>query len=258
VSNDLTAVPQPVSLRHDQVHVWLASLGDAAAWAGPAGALLEPAESRRAGAFLDPARSRQFVGGRALLRQLLSRYLGVAPETIRLEAASGGKPRLTGELAASGLHFNLSHSRGLVAIALAAGRRVGVDVEFCRADLDTDRLARRFFAPAELEQFLGLPVAQRAAAFYVCWTRKEAYLKARGQGVAGGLRRFAVSLRPGEEPALLQWPGGAGPQPRWRLATVDCPPEYAGALCAEGTAWRLCLGTWDLGARAPRPGPLSV
>jgi 4'-phosphopantetheinyl transferase len=238
-----------------QVHVWRACVDPPPARAGPIRALLDAAESRRAEAFLDPARSWQFVAGRAMLRQLLSGYLGVEPAAVQLETAAGGKPRLAGAHAGSGLQFNLSHSRGVVVVAVGVGRRVGVDVEFCRPDLDVERLARRFFSPAELEQLLGLPASQRPAAFYAGWTRKEAYLKARGDGVAGGLRHFAVALRPGLAPALLACPGGLAEQRRWRLATLDGPPGYAGALCAEGADWHLCTGAWDVVAPTPRVGP---
>jgi 4'-phosphopantetheinyl transferase len=149
-----------------------------------------------------------------------------------------GKPFLASP--DDGLDFNLSHSGRWLLFAFARGRAVGVDVESMDRAVDWDAVARRFFSAREQAALQSLPAEQRRGAFFRCWTRKEAYLKATGQGVTLGLSRFAVTLAPGG-PAALAWVEEGDPQ-GWSIADVDPEPGYAGALCAQGAGWQVrCL-----------------
>jgi 4'-phosphopantetheinyl transferase len=235
---------KPAILRPQEVHVWKADLDMLAGWHEHAEQLLSAAEGERARQYVHVARAQEFIVARAMLRTLLGLHLQVRPEAVHLETDSRGKPRLGAGQVNSGLQFNLSHSRGSIACAVTRGRRVGVDVEYRRTGIDVERLAGRFFAPAEFQQLMGLPQAQRHEAFFAGWTRKEAFLKACGQGLTGGLSRFVVQLRPGEDAALLSCDDPAEAA-RWRLAALEWDPGYAAAVCAEVPLWELRQGVWD-------------
>lgn len=186
-------------------------------------------ERARALRFYQSKDRRRFIFARAALRQILATTLQVAPDALRFGYGPQGKPRLVD----GALCFNLSHSDELALVAVARGREVGVDVERMRAARDAARLARRFFARNESDALMALPPAQRLAAFYRCWTRKEAYLKARGDGLSLPLDAFEVSLDPDAPAKLLAAPDGAG---TWALCDVPAGPEYAAALAVEGAA----------------------
>ena len=127
------------------------------------------------------------------------------PESISLEYNPWGKPALAAGFADSDIRFNLSHSHGVAAYAIARGREVGVDVEMLRPDFASGGIAERFFSRTEIESLRSLPREHQTRAFFVCWTRKEAYVKALGCGLSIDLGSFDVSLRPEERPALLRW-----------------------------------------------------
>jgi len=141
-----------------------------------------------------------------------------------------GKP----ELAGSEIMFNLSHSHGLALFAVTRGRAIGIDIERIREEMTIGKIARRFFSPAEASALSALPAHQQAEAFFNCWTRKEAWIKARGQGLSIALNSFEVSLAPGE-PARLR---ATRPDPeeasRWSLVALACEPGYAAALAVAG------------------------
>jgi 4'-phosphopantetheinyl transferase len=139
-----------------------------------------------------------------------------------------GKPAL-----ASGqdLRFNLSHSKEVALLGVTRNAELGVDVEHIRADFATEDIARRFFSRAEVEVFNALPVEEQVAAFFRCWTRKEAYIKAIGKGLSQPLDKFDVALAPGVPPALLQ--AEDDDASRWALSDIDVGKGYAGALVVE-------------------------
>jgi 4'-phosphopantetheinyl transferase len=148
---------------------------------------------------------------------------------LRFDVAPRGKPRLAGrELA-----FNLSHSRGTALVAVTAAREVGVDVEAVR-ERDLLGLARTYFAPAEQAVLASLAGPERAAAFYRCWTRKEAYLKACGMGLGLRLDSFEVTLAPGDAPALRRSERAPGEVERWSFADPPAPPGFAAAVAVDG------------------------
>ena len=211
-------------------------------------ALLSDDERVRAAAFHRPVHRTAFITNRGRLRAMLAHYLDCEPATIRFEYGPQGKPELaTGS--SKGLTFNLSHTDGLAVLAISRDRRIGVDVEQSKPAADLMEIARDHFSSNEYEQMTGLSLPEQVKAFYACWTRKEAFLKGLGTGLAQDLGRFQVSCLP-EEPALLlacTW----SPElcQSWRFHTFDPGDGYAGALAYERTPHQLPLGfktfTWS-------------
>ena len=197
-------------------------------------AALTGEELERASGYPAGAPRRRFLAARLWLRRLLSAYAGVAPRQLRLAYGDQGKPRLVEP--ATDLTFNQSHSGDLLLLAFGRGRELGIDVERTGRDVSWERVARRFFESRELEALQALPAPDRRAAFFRCWTRKEAFVKATGRGVTQGLRSFAVSLDP--ERAALTWIEDGDPAD-WGMADLEAGPGYAAAVCAAGRGWSL-------------------
>lgn len=229
--------PADTELARDAVHVWRASLlappGRLAEWR----ALLNPQESDRAARFRFPQHRDRFIAARAALRLIVARYAGVAPATLEFRYGPHGKPALAG--GSVDLRFNMSHSGDLALYAVARGREVGVDLERHRADVECERIAHRFFSPAEVTALLALPPEEQRPAFFRCWSRKEAYIKALGTGLALPLDQFDVSLAPDEPARLLQTYHAPHERERWSMWALEPGPDYAGALVAEGSALRI-------------------
>jgi 4'-phosphopantetheinyl transferase len=230
-----TIPPTSPPLPPDHVHVWRVRLDRPDSEIERLRATLAPDELARADRFSFLRGRSEYVIGRGAVRAILAGYLDTSPADILIRAMPQGKPCLASP--SSDLRFNLSHSGQLALVAVARGREVGVDVEEVDADSDLERrlaLARRFFSPAEVAALESLPAASQTGAFYACWTRKEAYLKARGGGLSLGLAAFDVSLRPGEPAALLATRDDPAQAARWSLHALDPGPGYAAALAVEG------------------------
>lgn len=205
---------------------------DAAQPAGahPAGAqpeaarIVSPEELARARAFFFERDRRRYLHCRARLREILSAYVGRAPERIEFRVNAFGKP------STSRVFFNVSHSHDLALIAVSRTREVGIDVERIDAKFMRDNIPERFFSPSETAALRALPAAQRLQAFFDCWTRKEAYVKARGVGLSLALSSFDVTLAPNQPAAFLR---GAGD---WSIESIAARPGFAAALVAQGAA----------------------
>lgn len=229
-------------LPRDEVHVWLADVGAVAA----AGAALLSREERERSRQFRSARDRdRFVAARATLRQILARYCGQRPESLRFERSRLGKLRLVHPWAGeSGLEFNLSHAGDLAAYAIAAGRRVGVDVEAIEpVGDDDDRLSRAWLSARELADLERMDPDRRTRAFYAAWTHKEAYLKARGIGFSESPARWRARFDAASGSAVARRPLGLSVAARWRILDLAVRPGFAGALAAEGHRWRLRVWT---------------
>jgi len=229
------APPSVLRLEAEVVHIWEVDLERPQDEVARLERLLPEAEARRAARQPFEARRRDLVISGVALRSILAAYLDVDPRTIRFVTDTGGKPRLDPRWNARPLAFNLSHSRGRALVALSLGREVGVDVERLRRDLPIDRLAARFFSPREIAALRTTPDAVRPAAFFACWTRKEAFVKATGAGIfRQPLQSFAVSVEPGTGPVPIVIPGHADEAGRWRLESLDAGPGYAAAVAVKG------------------------
>jgi 4'-phosphopantetheinyl transferase len=161
----------------------------------------------------------------------MGHYLRKTPSAIQLGYGPHGKPFLAGEKIID-LRFNVSHSHGLALYAVTLGAEVGVDLEYGRKDMSTEEISRRFFSAQEIAAIESLPQDQRQRAFFVCWTRKEAYIKARGDGLAVALDSFSVTIKPDEPPVIIVHDE---PQEtsRWSVLELDPDPQYVAAVAVE-------------------------
>lgn len=221
-----------MQLSDDEVHLWvghcdinpgdLRSLED----------VLSPDERERRERFHFDADRSSFLFARTMLRTVLGRYLGRPPAEVRFAYSAYGKPEIAGQNSID-LHFNLSHSAGKNLLAVCRGRRIGVDVEQIRRDFDAHEISRRFFSPAERLALSQIPEGSCHEAFFHCWTRKEAFVKARGEGLSCPLEDFDVSVDPRDEQVSLTVRPDAGEAERWTLQSVKLFPDYAAAIAVE-------------------------
>jgi 4'-phosphopantetheinyl transferase len=228
---DWRTPPADVALGAGEVHVWRVSLVQPPEAIAALADTLSPDERERAARFHFERDRAAFTVARGALRALLGRYLARLPGDLGFGYHARGKPYLAAP-AGDRLRFNLSHSGGLALIALTQGREVGVDIEHKRALQDLTSLARISFAPGEYATLCGLAPRDQPDAFFACWSRKEAFIKATGEGVSQ-LADFDVTLRPGE-PARLLRIDGAFARRRWSLHELPVSPGYAAALVVEG------------------------
>jgi len=235
--------PRKPYLTFNDVHLWRAFLDHS--YDSELEDLLAADEIKRAGQFHFHKDRIHFITARGLLRIILGRYLDVPPDKLRFCYNAYGKPALAPEFSARGLRFNISHSHDLVLYAVTAGREVGVDIEHIKAYAADDPLAGQFFSPRELVELRALPQGTQQQAFFNCWTRKEAYIKAVGKGLSIDLDDFDVSFRPGEPAALLRVSGDAQEAARWALREITPAAGYVGALAVEGHDWRLQCWQWQ-------------
>jgi 4'-phosphopantetheinyl transferase len=221
------------------VHVLSARLDVAAARRGSLRATLSRDERERAGRFRFDVHRDRFVVARGLLREILGAFLGVSPARLAFEYGPHGKPSLAAPFAAEDLRFNVSHAGGLALYAVTRGAEVGVDVEAVGELPGAEDIAARFFSAREQADLLSLGPARRTEAFFACWTRKEAFLKATGDGLARPLDSFDVSLVPGLPARLERVEGEPREAGRWSLAEVRPAPGLVGAVAVA--AGRACL-----------------
>lgn len=234
--------PRPVRLPRGEVHVWRASLIPPTRELHRLSRTLAPDEKQRAQRFHFAKDRDRFIAARGTLRALLGLYLDQPPEGFEFHYGPRGKPSLIG--AASSLQFNVAHSHDLALYALTCDRDVGVDIEHLQSRISGDEIAERFFSSEEVAALRVLPPAQQQEAFFNCWTRKEAYLKANGEGIAFGLDKFTVSLAPGEPAALLSTLLDPAEADRWSICHLDPGPGYAGAVAVSGPIGRLACWQW--------------
>lgn len=224
--------PASLSLHSGEVHVWRVDLEQPNDVVQQFRATLENDETARADRFHFEKDRRAFTVSRGFLRHVIGRYVETKPEAVRFSYGPYGKPALDGEHKNSSLRFNMSHSRAVGLVAVTEARELGVDVEYIRADFASEEIARRFFSPHEVEAFNALAQEHQVAAFFRCWTRKEAYIKAIGRGLSQPLDGFDVTLAPDLPPALLR--AAEDDTSRWSLLDIDVEKDYAAALVVEG------------------------
>jgi 4'-phosphopantetheinyl transferase len=226
------ATPPPLGVH--EAHLWRLDL-DAADGEAVATDILNEEERARAARFHFERDRHRFIAARAALRRILAAYLDRAPADLVFSLGRHGKPALEN----LGLEFNLSHSSGCGLLAVTRGRRVGVDVERVRADFAGEDIARRFFASAEVEVLAAAKPDEYVTAFFRCWTRKEAYVKARGGGLSLALDRFEVPLERGATRAIVSCLDDPSECSLWSLREIVPAPGYLGALVVEGDGWAL-------------------
>lgn len=231
--------PSEVSLKGDEVHVWRVWVPEFRPRLEELMRLLTSEEAARVKGLHFVKDRELFIIGRGMLRMILSRYEKVCPADLRFTYNAYGKPSLVGDEGSSGLQFNLAHSHEVALYVVTSGRQAGIDVEFIRPDINVREITERFFSAQEVEAFNALPVESRVEAFYNYWTCKEAYIKARGEGLSYPMNRFSVSLNPGEPAALLSGINRPHEDARWSLQELPVGSGYAAALAIEDEKWML-------------------
>ena len=227
----------------NEVHVWKVPQDGLLDQAHGLAQWLSADERARATRFRSPHDRDRFIVSKAMLRSVLGRYLNIAPEQVSFRYGEHGKPDLAPGQTTEDLTFNLTHAGGIALCVVALGRRVGIDLERKRGGLPLQQIAGQFFSPMELGQWETLPAAERDEAFFRLWTRKEAFIKALGSGLAAPLHAIHVALEPGEPAAVLSVPPGEDAR-RWLLTDLSVEPGYAAALCIEGHDCSIRYRVW--------------
>ena len=230
-------LPPPVrlSLVPDEVHVWRAQLDLPLAQVEQLRHSLTPDEVDRSDRFHFEKDRHHFIAGRGILRAILGSYLNAAPKQLRFSYNEYGKPFLNaGSEERPQINFNLSHSDGLALYGFVREREIGIDLERIRTNFEHEEIAARSFSPREVAVLGAVPPAMKALAFFHCWTRKEAYIKAQGQGLSLPLDSFDVSLVPGEPATLLATRDDPQEVSHWSLHDLAPGYGYAGALAVRG------------------------
>jgi 4'-phosphopantetheinyl transferase len=230
--------PSSPDLSSDRVDVWRLHLDELSSTVSTS-SVLSSDELTRASRFHFKKDRLHFTGCRSALRFLLSRYLGIPAVEIRFEYQPSGKPELAAQQNPRRLRFNVSHSSGLGLIAVTAGHRLGIDIEKIRADADIVALAERFFSIRERAGLRALPDRLRVPAFFACWTRKESFLKATGEGLSFPLADFSVTTHPDLDPALEEIRGNTEARKQWFLADLSVVDGYRATVAVEGAFFRL-------------------
>jgi 4'-phosphopantetheinyl transferase len=231
-----------LELEHGTIQVWSIRLDPPAERVEQLGRFLAADEWQRANRFRFEKHRRQFVVGRGALRVLLGAYLNTPPEAVQFRYGPRGKPFLASPQDAASLQFNLSNSDELALAGFVGGPEIGVDIEYLRPMPDCEKISERFFSQSEREVLRGIPPSRKEEAFFNCWTRKEAYLKAVGEGLAASLDSFDVTLAPGDPPRMLTLEGDAARAARWSFHHLRPADDYIGAVAIEGESWE--VETW--------------
>lgn len=231
--------PADLKWSEDEIHVWQASLNIPVADLSLLHQFLSQEEVAKAKQFYFEKNRHHYVGAHGILRILLSRYLNTSPDQLRFDYNAYGKPSLAFPFRESTVTFNMSHAHEIALYVFAHTRQVGIDVEYICSDIEYEQLAKYSFSPNELAVFCALPAALKQQAFFNCWTRKEAYIKAKGKGLSLPLEQFDVSLSPDEPATLLESREVPSNTKQWLLQELCLDPGYVGALAIEGSGWQL-------------------
>ncbi len=230
-------------LAHNEIHLWAVDLDWSERELDRGYCLLNKKEQQQADRFLVSHARDQYIASHATLRQLLSAYEDVPTEALEFGAGEHGKPYLKGN---SDLEFNLSHTRGRALIGLTRAGPIGVDIEHHRPGIEIGALAQRFFAPIEYQQLMQSQESDRFLVFYRIWTRKEAFIKATGQGLSFGLNNFTVCLQPQRHDCLLTVNDSAKLARQWSLGSVLYEEgPYSAAYAAHGSSFSIQAHKWS-------------
>jgi 4'-phosphopantetheinyl transferase len=218
-------------LPEGEIHVWYRPLDPERLTVGPFSEILSDDERARASRYRFEQHRNEFIVTRATLRILLGSYLEASPQSLAFSYSPQGKPSLANE--GTDLRFNISHTAGLAALAFARAREIGVDVEKLRPECEAQKLAERFFSASEREVISGFSGPALHEAFFRCWTRKEAFIKAKGGGLSIPLNQFDVSIAEGQPSALLATRPDPTEASHWMLHDLPVQQGYAAALAVS-------------------------
>jgi 4'-phosphopantetheinyl transferase len=229
-------------LQEKEIHIWCANLEPVAEQLAKLQATLSDSEAKRADRFRFWRHRRRYITGRGILRELLGRYLEEHPADIEFSYSEFGKPFL----ADNNIHFNLSHSKETALFAFCFSADIGIDLEKIRPISDAEGIAERFFAPTEFARFQVLPEEQKDEAFFACWTRKEAFIKAVGDGLSYPLSAFDVCFAPGREAKLNTIRGSKEEAARWSLFALSPVNGFTAATAVKGRRWVLACRQFEM------------
>jgi 4'-phosphopantetheinyl transferase len=237
-----SAIPK---LCRDEIHIWRARLDLSLPRIQELKQILSVDEQARANQYRFPIGRTRFIAARGILRTLLGSYLGREPRTLQFTYNEYGKPALLGESESDPILFNLTHSQSMAIYAFTYLGDIGVDLELMAADVKNyDAIANRYFSPAEMEELQSVPAERRQKAFLNCWTRKEAYIKARGLGLSLSLNQFDVSLAPGTPGALLATREPGQDHSQWSIHALAPGLHAIAAIAVKGHPSTITCWQW--------------
>ena len=236
--------PQHLTIEVNEIHVWRIFLAKIASYLPSLQQTLSDDELTKAERFHFQKDRTQFMVSRGALRAILSQYLDINPRALRFDYNPYGKPSLIVEQGGDTLRFNLSHSHEVALIAITKNREIGVDIERLDANFPYQQIAERFFSPLENAVLRSLPEHIQPKAFFACWTRKEAYIKAVGKGLSIPLDCFDVTLAPGEPAALLNIQKKPEEASRWSLIELIPSSDMVATVAVEGSCMAIQCWQW--------------
>jgi 4'-phosphopantetheinyl transferase len=237
--------PRDLVFADGEVHIFCASLDLPMARVKPLAETLSEEERRRAARFVFEQDANRFMAGRGILREILGHFLHVQPSRLNFFYGVRGKPQLTAPIKGRFLHFNLAHSDSLAVYAISREHEVGVDLEHIRPICEVERIVAQFFSAGERARWLSLPDDKKTKAFFNCWTRKEALLKAGGDGLGEWLNQIEVLPISNE---LIEWTvstGGLHKDKQWSLRSLTPITGYAMAVAVAGHCRRVRCWRWQ-------------
>ena len=233
----------PVELRLDNacVDVWRSQIDLSAAKISEYRSMLCEEELKRTEKFTFPNKQEEYVVTRGLLRSALALVLKEDPASFSFKYSESSKPYLTTEVDRQAVAFNVSHSHGQALVAISLDRKLGVDIEKIRPEVEYEKLAERFFSKAEHKALMQCAAEERVAAFFATWTRKEAFVKAVGKGIAFGLSEFDVNVDANAPPKMLHTRWDADDVNNWHMANIESVNSHMATVVADGRAFKLRL-----------------
>lgn len=227
-----------------EVDIWRVDLAEHQAEIQQFPKLLSPDETQRADRFCFERDRRRFIVARTATRQILSQYVNLAPKELVFSYGKQGKPELEGDAKKSGITFNVSHCCETALIAVTRGLIVGIDIEQINPEFATKEISQHFFSVSEVARLRTLPQSAQAKAFFSCWTRKEAYVKALGEGLSVPLNSFEVFFGPEVPAGLIRVRVGPDKLLCLSIYDIDVSPEFKAALVIEGNGHQLRQMIW--------------
>lgn len=219
-------------IKENEVHIWTL---DTSVYSQILSnqSVLSKDESARANKFRFDEDRNTYIVGRIVLRTLLGNYLGKEPSEIDFIYNEQGKPNV---INSTGINFNLSNSKSSVAIGICKDSLIGIDIEYNKRPIEIDEIAPKFFSKNEVDQLIVLPSNMQLDAFYNCWTRKEAFIKALGGGLTVPLDQFEVSLLSKEKPSLIGIEWDQDRTQNWKMHSFNKGNDYTGAIIVENSS----------------------
>ncbi|HRF47305.1 MAG TPA: 4'-phosphopantetheinyl transferase superfamily protein [Anaerolineales bacterium] len=236
--------PANISWGPSHLHLWSFGLDQAKPITAGLETLLSASEKATAHRLRVERDRRRYIVAHGRLRQILSRYTATAPEHLTFSHGAHGKPFLSKEHVDNSVHFNLSRSQAMGLCAVAYGQEVGADVECVRPFDGMETLVNRFFSPLEQADWLHIEESRRLEAFYRYWTCKEAFVKARGEGLSLPLNQFDVAFPDNAPPRLVRVPGDPAEAAGWFVQTHILAPGYRAAVVLPGLHWQVDCWRW--------------